>query len=214
MKSISTTWGSFLPQARLRWGEKGWYPLDAHLSPWTNGKEPDSPWESVRNVCPSDSTGAQTSLKFTPGCSILHVPCVQAGIAGRWKFLVSHPTKSWGAVSGVKHLLDATLRKWKFPRHMVTPAPFRCFHSHNRSSIVYFLRKTTLYYWSTLIVRKFWSVFVSTVAPCLMSHVPLFKYFKTAIMFLCLLNFSFRLKIETSHLGIKKRRERVPQGMP
>ena len=146
--------------------------------------------------------------------SIHHVPCIQAGIAGRWKFLVSHPTKSWGAVSGGKRLLGATLRKWKSPRHMVTPAPFQCFHSHNRSSIVYFLRKTALYYWSTLTVRKFWSVFVSTVAPCLMSHVPLFKYFKTAIMFLCLLNFSFRLKIETSHLGIKKRRERVPQGMP
>lgn len=69
--------------------------------------EPTPPWNSALVV------------------SIRHVPCIQAGIAGRRKSLVSHPEKSRGCISEVEGLLDTTLCRWKFPLTHGDPSSVR-----------------------------------------------------------------------------------------
>lgn len=127
------------------------------------------------------------------------------------KISVSHPTKSWGDWSQkLKDTWMLTCPNESFPWQMVAPALSRHFQGCG-NSILYFLRKTAPYYWSALIMRKFWSIFVWGVVACCPLVPPSHQSSSNTSRWPschCLLNFPFRLKIETNLLGIKKRGEK------
>ena len=115
-----------------------------------------------------------------------------------------------GLVPEVKGHLNANLSKWKFPLTDGGPSSVQTLPGM-WNSILYFLRKTAPYYWSALIMTKFWSIFVWGVVACCPLVPPAHQSSSDTSRWPschCLLNFSFRLKIETNLLGIKKREKK------
>lgn len=113
-----------------------------------------------------------------------------------------------GAVPEVKDLLDTNLCKWKVPLthgdpssvQMLPQSQYKRHHtfSEENGSIL-------------LINSNCEKILICVCINCgSLCHVscPSLQIFQDSHMFICLLNFPFRLKIETSHPGIKKRREK------
>ena len=129
----------------MRKGDIHWM-LTSHLEQMRRSQT--ALWNQLEMSAPMIPLGPIPPWNSPPVVNIRHVPCVQAGIAGRWKLLVSHPLKSWrgGGVQSQKLKVTwmPTCANENFPWHKVTPALFRRFHDHNKHHHIFFEENCSL----------------------------------------------------------------------